>query len=454
MSWRGILAAVLIVCAIFGARQFSKAQQSTDSKAQQNTDSKAQQDTHSNEEVEICRGKNSFTYEADGKRYSLPFEVVDGQAVVEGDIVFGQATDVLNGGANNVVPVVPDYVRGEPKRWESNLLPYIIDASVTAADRAVIQQAIMAWQRATNVRFRQLSGARDWKLENYVKFSGQKNQCSSNSLGIKQRLSGKVNEEDSINVVEVAGCGQNWGRIAHEIGHVLGLGHQHTRGNRDDYITILWSNIDGPKQFCRVIWDQQALANTAYDYDSIMHYASTQAAKRSSDCKKVIYDGKQECLSFLPNQAKLEQQRQTLGSNVEPGQRDHLSAGDIALVNILYPASPPPPSPAEPCVRTTTTSIKVGDLTTTTTTNTEPCSPRSPNTITEPRPDHPECCQDRSGAGRCRPDVCPASRVSWPRPDRWCRPGWCRPRPRRHCDGWIEDGWQRPPFDDRDGDRW
>jgi hypothetical protein len=447
MLWRGILVAVLIVGAIIWARQFSN--------AQQDTDSKAQHDTSSNEEVEICRGKSSFTYEADGKRYSLPFEVVDDQAVVEGDIVFGQATDVLNGGANYVAPVVPDYVRGEPKRWESNLLPYIIDASVTAPDRAVIQQAIMAWQHATNVRFRPLSGARDWKLENYVKFSGQKNQCSSNSLGIKQRLSGKVNEADSINVVEVAGCGQNWGRIAHEIGHVLGLGHQHSRGNRDDYITILWSNIDGPKQFCRVIWDQQALANTAYDYDSIMHYASTQAAKRSSDCKKVIYDGKQDCLAFLPNQEKLEQQRRTVGSNVEPGQRDHLSAGDIALVNILYPASPPPPSPDQPCVRSTTTSIKVGDRTATTTTNTEPCSPRSQKTITEPSPDRPRCCWDRWGAGRfCRPDACPAIRVSGPRPDRWCRPDWCRPRPRRHCDGWIEDGWERPPFDDWDDDRW
>src|ERR1700682_353109 len=122
MSWRGILAAVLIVGAIIWARQFSKAQPDTYSKPQQDTYSKAQQDTSSNEEVEICRGKNSFMYEADGKRYALPFEVVDDQAVVEGDIVLGQATDVLNGAANYVAP---DYVRGEPKRWEGNLLPYI-----------------------------------------------------------------------------------------------------------------------------------------------------------------------------------------------------------------------------------------------------------------------------------------------------------------------------------------
>ena len=430
--WRGVLAAVLIVCAIVIARQFYKAQPDPiGNEAVANSN-----EANSNGEVEICRGKNSFTYEIDGKRYSLPFEVIDDQAVVEGDIVLGQAADVLNGGANYVVP---DYVYGEPKRWENNLVPYIIDASVTASDRALIQQAITAWQDATNVRFRQLSGARDWKLENYVKFSDQKNQCSSNSLGIKERLSGSVNEEENINVVEVAGCGQNWGRIAHEIGHVLGLGHEHSRGHREDYITILWSNIDRPKQFCRVIWDQPTLANTSYDYDSITHYAPTQAAKRSSGCKKVIYDGKEDCLAFLPNQKKLEQQRQTVGSDIEPGQRDHLSEGDIARVNTLYPASSPATSSAQPCVRSERTTIK-----------TEPCYPRTQRTITEPRPVCPLCCQDGVG---CPPAACPAVRVRWPRPDRWCRPGWCRPWPRRDCDGWFEDRWERPPFDWED-DRW
>jgi hypothetical protein len=436
--WRGIMAAVLIGSAIYVGHQFTK----------------AQPNTHSDEEREICLGQNSYTYELDGKRYALPFEVIGDQAVVEGDIILGQAADVQKGGANDVAPIVPNYIRGKPKRWENHLVPYVFDASVTGSDRAAIQQAIAAWQRATDVRFKELSGARDWQSESYVKFSGKNAQCTTNSLGVKERLSGKVNEDDNINVVEVAGCGQNWGHIAHQIGHVLGLGHEHSRGDRDYYITIQWSNIDGPKQFCRVIWDQQALANTTYDYDSIMHYAPDRAAKRSSGCKKVVYDGKEDCLSFLPNQERLEQQRQTLGRNIKPGQRDHLSEDDIARVNTLYPSSSPAASVviAQPCVRTITTSTKLGGRTTTTS-KTEPCSPRSQTTATEPSVRSP-CCWDREAGDRfCRPGACPAVRVRWPRPERWCRPGWCRPWPQRQCDGWSEARWEHPPFEGWD-DRW
>jgi len=437
---RGILAAILMGLAIYFGLQVSKAQQNTHS-----------DNTHSDEEREICLGQNSYTYEIEGKRYSLPFQVIDDQAVVEGDIVLGQAADVQKGGAN----IVPDFIRGEPKRWESRLVPYVIDASVTASDRAAIAQAITAWQRATNVTFKQLTGARDWQTESYVKFAGRKAQCTSNSLGVKERLSGKANEDDNINVVEVAGCGQNWGRIAHRIGHVLGFGHEHSRGDRDSYITILWSNIDGPKQFCRAIWDQQALANTSYDFDSIMHYAPDRAVKRSAGCKKVSYDGKEDCLSFLPNQERLEQQRRALGRNIKPGQRDHLSEEDIARVNTLYPAfsSASSLASAEPCVRTITTSTKVGDRTTTTTIKTEPCSPRFQKTITEPSFRRPCCWDGEARRPFCHRTACPAVGVRWPRPDGWCRPRWCRPWPRPHCDGWVEARWERPPFDGWDG-RW
>jgi hypothetical protein len=460
--WRGILAAVLIVCAIIVARQFSK--------ARQDTYSEAQQATSSNEEAEICRGKNVFTYEADGKRYSLPFEVVDDQAVVEGDIVFGQATDVLKGGANYIAPVVPDFVRGQPRRWANNLVPFVVDNSVTDSDRALIQQAMSQWADATNVRFKELFGARDWKRENYVKFSGRKKEvCTSNSIGIQERLPGKVDEEDNINVVQLDGC-RLWGKIAHEIGHVLGLGHEHTRSDRDKYITISWSNIQKGREawYCRAIGDprtrakigdQQILANTAYDYDSIMHYPVDGFAKLAPDCQMVPYDGKLQCLAFVPNQEKLRQQRQMLAPNpLTIGQMDHLSEGDIALVNTLYPApahtaDQSRPIPDQSC-DTSITTITAGGRTTTTTSKTQSCPPGGRDRVIEPFPDRRRCCHDEwRGRRFCRPDVCPTVRVTWPRPDRWCRPGWFRPSPRRHCDGWIEDGWERPPFDDWD-DRW
>src|SRR5476649_1454885 len=102
--WRGILALVLIVAAIIWARQFSQARQDFSSNrdtSRQATGSQAtgsqatgSQATGSQEEVEICRGNDSSTYEVDGKRYSLPFEVIDDQAVVEGDIVLARAADV------------------------------------------------------------------------------------------------------------------------------------------------------------------------------------------------------------------------------------------------------------------------------------------------------------------------------------------------------------------------
>lgn len=432
---------------------------------------KAQQDTYSDEEKKFCfpDKAHSFSYETDSGSYSVPFEDIDGQAVVEGDIVIGATADLLNRGANYIAPVVPDYIKGKPKRWGNGVEPYVVRYVLDdSAKRALIEGAMSKWAESTGIRFQELSGPRDWKRDNYIKFiSKTPNLCASYGIGMMEKPTNNGTEDANINVVDVAGC-KSWGMIAHEIGHVLGLGHEQSRSDRDSYITVLWDNIkpDAKKlnglQYCRAIGDPKArgsyknlqtLENTYYDYDSIMHYSVFGFAKDQSDksCKKERYKGEELCLAFRPNLGAVKEQERILQKNITIGQREYLSQGDITLVNTLYPRLPPshpqrpdPPTKVQPCSVVTETKITEGGVTTTTT-KTEPCpDDRRPPVSTQ-------CCQEKIVvAPSCHHDRCrPPVKVNWPRPDRWCQSEWCRPRPRPLCDreGWIED---RPPFDNWD----
>jgi hypothetical protein len=99
------------------------------------------------------------------------------------------------------------------------------------------------------------------------------------------------------------------GNVCHEIGHALGLYHEMSRKDRDQYVLVICG--DDVNYMHAFESDPYAIDLGGYDFYSIMHYPT-------SDCMQVQPKYKPQ----LP--AKI------------PGQRDQPSAGDFQALKTLY----------------------------------------------------------------------------------------------------------------------
>lgn len=105
----------------------------------------------------------------------------------------------------------------------------------------------------------------------------------------------------------------------HELGHVVGFWHEHTRPDRENHVVIELNNIMKGQDynFNKLSPEEVDSLGMAYDYDSIMHYA------RNTFSKGTYLD------TILPIEVKGKKRP-------EIGQRLRLSAGDISQANLLY----------------------------------------------------------------------------------------------------------------------
>lgn len=72
--------------------------------------------------------------------------------------------------------------------------------------------------------------------------------------------------------------------VQHEFLHALGFHHEQSRSDRDDYVTIVWENIQSGKDHNFQAYDDKTSSslNVPYDYTSVLHY-SKNAFQISND---------------------------------------------------------------------------------------------------------------------------------------------------------------------------
>ena len=128
---------------------------------------------------------------------------------------------------------------------------------------------------------------------------------------------GRRGGQQLVKLVHATGSCTKNANILHEFIHLLGFHHIHISPNRDNYIKILWENVNPPytKRFIkRPDSDELSDFETGYDYDSIMH---TNFLAYSSNGLPTI-------LTLDPkNRHRI-------------GQRKKLSDGDLLRINQMY----------------------------------------------------------------------------------------------------------------------
>jgi hypothetical protein len=167
-------------------------------------------------------------------------------------------------------------------RWPGGVVPFTIDGSIVddptdnddVWDR--VQWAINQWQTNMPVRFLGVTPAKDKpcgiQFDDCVTFQIGKG-CDSPI--------GRVGGQQFINLT--TGCGK--GSVAHEIGHTIGLFHEHSAELRDKFVRILDVNIVDELKHNFDKFSAQwtdGLDYSSYDYESIMHYGQFAFSKNGN----------------------------------------------------------------------------------------------------------------------------------------------------------------------------
>ncbi|CAI9719290.1 metalloproteinase nas-13-like isoform X3 [Octopus vulgaris] len=149
-------------------------------------------------------------------------------------------------------------------RWPNAEIPFEFAPSVKHNLRTRVRKAMRIWQKYTCVQFRhKRHNDKKWVR---IQYGG----CYS-MVGMAAPAQALV-------------LGPNCDKIRsilHELGHCMGLNHEHSRPDRDYYITVYRHRINGYHNFEKLSRDKAFTFGIPYDYYSIMHYHSRRNVQKN-----------------------------------------------------------------------------------------------------------------------------------------------------------------------------
>lgn len=214
-----------------------------------------------------------------------------------------------------------DVVARNENKWPNGLIPYEIDRRFSPLQKHSIISAMKLFEVKTCIRFLSRNNSVFEASNSYLYIRKVMFGCNTEFIGYqptKSRQQVTLAADD---------CFDAPGKILHELLHVVGFFHTHTRYDRDDFVTIYWNTIIPMMQnnFMKLKAASESFLNSAdeslflrYDYWSLMHYPLNAFAKKPATN------------TIVPKKGKVENDIDKIG------QRLRFSALDVAKVNLLY----------------------------------------------------------------------------------------------------------------------
>jgi len=218
-----------------------------------------------------------------GERNVSYFTTAEGLAIIDGDVIYGTEAQLLNSNFRSFSVLQP---------WPAATVLYKYDTASTAAVLTpIVNTAIARWQLGSPyLNFQQLS-------DSVIPVNGVLTISSNDCQGCNASPGFDASESRHMNLQRICpanpgSCGPD--EATHELGHVLGLLHEHQRPDRERTVNYHCANVipnctmpagsdccsAAPPGCCGYVHNFDIISGLgkAYDYqydvNSVMHYVS------------------------------------------------------------------------------------------------------------------------------------------------------------------------------------